>query len=356
MKPVLKSAIALSLLCLIGAALPGKNRDETAIPAGIAPAPGTVSVLTYNVHGAPWPATSGRSADLQQIGARLRGMRGLGRQPSIVVLQEAFSQDAQVIAHEAGYTTVVSGPGKDDVGTAPMTASDRHFAAQAHWWKGETEGKLVGSGLQILSDYPILAVHKFAFPAFACAGWDCLANKGALLVTLAVPGGSPIDVLTTHLNSRKASRVPEARSYYAYDRQVEMLDAFVRAVHDPVRPLIAAGDFNVGTSLPRRTALLAVARDWSSDATVRDALHEYHQAGGTMSADAAYSFARSRDWQFFADGKDRRISLAGIEVPFGFEPSGGMLSDHVGYVARFRLSGSDGVSAQAVTRTARAKA
>jgi endonuclease/exonuclease/phosphatase family metal-dependent hydrolase len=361
MKPVLKGVIALSLLGLIGAALPGESRDGILIPAGIAPAPGTVSVLTYNVHGAPWPATSGRSADLQQIGARLRGMRGLGRQPSIVVLQEAFSQDAQIIAREAGYSTVVSGAGKDDAGTAPMTAADRRFAAQAHWWKGETEGKFVGSGLQILSDYDILGVHRLAFPAFACAGWDCLANKGALLVTLAVPGGAPIDVLTTHLNSRTASRVPEARSYYAYDRQVEMLDAFVRAVHDPARPLIAAGDFNVGTSLPRRAALLAVARNWSSDATVRDAMHEYRQEGGAMSADAAYSFRRARDWQFFTDGTDRRISLAGIEVPFGFEASGGMLSDHVGYVARFRLSdggaaASASVTAQVATRIARAKA
>jgi endonuclease/exonuclease/phosphatase family metal-dependent hydrolase len=356
MKPVLKGAIALSLLGLIGAALPGESQDKTVVPAGIAPAPGTVSVLTYNVHGAPWPATSGRSADLQQIGARLREMRGLGRQPSIVVLQEAFSQDAQVIAREAGYAAVVSGPGQEDAGKATMTAADRQFAAQAHWWKGETEGKFVDSGLQVLSDYPVLAVHKLAFPAFACAGWDCLANKGALLVTLAVPGGSPIDVLTTHLNSRAASRVPEARSYYAYDRQVGMLDAFVRAVHDSARPLIAAGDFNVGTSLPRRAALLAVARDWSSGARVRDALHEYREAGGPMSADAAYSFARSRDWQFFTDGKDRTISLAGIEVPFGFEPSGGMLSDHVGYVARFRLSESAVVTAQTSTRSARAKA
>jgi endonuclease/exonuclease/phosphatase family metal-dependent hydrolase len=358
MRPVLKGALALSMLALLsfaGASMSGAHVDETYVPPGAAPAAGTMSVLTYNVHGVPWPVALGRSANLKLIGSRLRLMRAAGRAPSVVVLQEAFSDDAQIVSEASGYAHVVSGPGSDQAGAVPMTAADRAFAGKARWWKGETEGKFVGSGLQILSDHEILAVHRLAFPAFACAGWDCLANKGALMVTLAVPGGLPVDVLTTHLNSRHASRVADARSNYAYDRQVEVLTAFIRDSHNPSHPLIAAGDFNIGLSASRRDALLAHAREWSPDAKVRDAMHEYDKVGGRMSADAAYSFRRSRDWQFFADGAGRKISLVDIEVPFGFEPSGGMLSDHVGYVARFRLSDAASI-AQAPTRSARPKA
>jgi endonuclease/exonuclease/phosphatase family metal-dependent hydrolase len=349
MKTFLTSAIALACLSLVGASRSWSSTEEMTLPAGIpAAAPGFFSVLTYNVHGAPWPATYGRARDLRRIGARLRALRQADRAPSVVVLQEAFSPDAQAIRETAGYPYLALGAGKADAGVAPMTAEDHSFAADAHWWKGETEGKFVGSGLQILSDYPILHVRRLAFPAFACAGWDCLANKGALLVTLDVPGGAPVEVLTTHLNSRHASRVPNARSDYAYARQVEMLTAFIRAEHDPAHPLIVAGDFNVGKAVPRQEALLTRVPSWGADPVERDAMHEYRRAGGAMTADAAFSFQRARDWQFLVDGTTRRIDLAGIAVPFGFEPGGGMLSDHVGYEARYRF--------EDVTRSAPPKA
>lgn len=337
MKILVKCALALCCLSFAGAAWSWSRSDDAWLPAASPNGPGTVSVLTYNVHGAPWPITFGRSAKLREIADRLQRLRAEGRAPSVVVLQEAFSGDAQVIRKTAGYAYTAVGAGKHEAGTGTMTPFDQVFADGARWWKGETEGKFVGSGLQILSDYPILAVHRMAFPAFACAGWDCLANKGALMVTLAVPGGPPVDVVTTHLNSRHASAVPDARSNYAYGRQVEMLTAFIREKHDDAHPLIVAGDFNVGPVPPRREALLTNVQSWAGDETIRDAMHQYRRDGGLMSPAAAFSFHRARDWQFYAAGTTRRIGLLGIEVPFGFEPSGGMLSDHVGYVARYRL-------------------
>src|SRR5689334_7647279 len=67
--------------------------------AGQAPAfDGSLSVMTYNVKGAPWPVTHGRRRDLREIGDRLHQLRADGRNPHIVLLQEAFSADARAIA------------------------------------------------------------------------------------------------------------------------------------------------------------------------------------------------------------------------------------------------------------------
>ena len=52
------------------------------------------------------------------------------------------------------------------------------------FWRGERSGKVAGSGLQILSDYPIVAIRRQAFPEAACAGYDCLANKGIVMALL----------------------------------------------------------------------------------------------------------------------------------------------------------------------------
>lgn len=301
---------------------------------------GSLSVLTYNVKGLPWPIAFNRSDALARIAAQLRSLKIEHKAPQIVVLQEAFTTEAQSIGPTAGYRYIATGPAENELENAQMTPLDRHFISGARWWKGETEGKYVGSGLQILSDYPIIATRHVAFPAFACAGFDCLANKGALLVTINSPGG-PIDVVTTHLNSRRASGVEDARSILAYRRQVGALTEFIKRYHDPRHPLIAAGDFNVGSAISRRLILLGNAHGkWASHGLVRDALNEAVSQGYPLGQDARYSMKRARDWQFYAAGANAALTLTDIAVPFGRDRDGAMLSDHVGYVARFLLKPS----------------
>ncbi|MDK4807533.1 MAG: endonuclease/exonuclease/phosphatase family protein [Novosphingobium aromaticivorans] len=333
-----KIGIIAPVLVLIGSRHPSILGTRLT-PAAEARFDGSLSVLTYNVKGLPWPVALGRNAALESIATRLRDMRLSGRAPQIVVLQEAFTGEAQAIGAAAGYRVIVSGPGADTPGSTTMSAADRAYASRARWWKGETEGKFVGSGLQILSDYPVESVHRLAFPAFACAGYDCLANKGAVLATLNIPGmAMPVDVFTTHLNSRRASGVEDDRTIYAYRRQVGSLTQFIRANHDPRNPLIVAGDFNVGSAPPRRTVLFTQVRtNWTSNGPIRDAFDAFQQRGGVLGQDAAWSFRRARDWQFFSGGTAASLELTGIEVPFGRERSGGMLSDHVGYTVHYRL-------------------
>lgn len=310
----------------------------------VRPSDGLLSVMTYNVKGAPWPVTHGRGRALRAIAERLRQLRADGRNPHVVVLQEAFSAAARAIASRAGYRYVVAGPGTEDRTDLPATQADLRFLAGRTFWHGERAGKLFNSGLLLLSDYPVTRTTRLAYPAFACAGFDCMANKGALLVTIEIPGApSPVDLVATHLNSRHSARVSNERSLYAYERQVQLLSDFILANRDPRHPLIVAGDFNVGGAPARGTALFAQVPHWGGGGVpVVEALHAVVSAGGAgRPAPATGTDAvirRNTDFEFISAGRLADLVPLAANVPFGRESSGGMLSDHIGYAITFRLA------------------
>ena len=302
--------------------------------------PTELSVLTYNIEGLPWPARSGRAADLARIADRLQVLRAEGRQPHVVLFEEAFSHKARSIAQKAGYRYVADGPSASDTGAPANSPADRAFNAAARFFSGEKWGKLRGSGLRIASDFPILDVKRMAYST--CAGMDCLANKGAVLVTIAVPGVSqPVAIVDTHLNSRTAARVPVDRSFYAYQRQVDALSDFVRANVPPGMPFIVAGDFNAGQEPRRRDYLLQQAASWRSDLPVRAALDICLDEGGLCETedrrDLAFSQKRGRDYQLFASSEAANLTLESVAALFGHDAAGHMLSDHVGYSATYRV-------------------
>ncbi len=336
-----RAALLLTIVGLsMGATLPA-TLPASPLPATPPPFDGTLSVLTYNIHGLPWPFARDRNAQFRQIASELRTMRAEGRNPHVIVLQEAFTNDAQSIGRAAGYRYVADGPGADMEDTPTLSAADTAFAAKAHWWKGEGIGKYEGSGLQIMSDYPIVAVRRIAYPSFACAGYDCLANKGAMMVSIALPGrADPIDIVDTHMNSRGASGMPEARSLPAYRFQAASLTDFIRKAHDPAHALIVAGDFNIGPDAVRRASIVDDSRStWAKPGDVMtDAYGTAASQGLPLSPDALFSRHRARDWQFFASGAATHVSLTGIDTPFGHRADGTMLSDHVGYTASYRLT------------------
>ncbi len=319
MRCISRGAAALLVLAL--AAYPAAAR-----PAGL-----VFSVLTYNIDGLPWPLKRDRTQAFSRIAARLRSMRAVGRQPSIVVLQEAFTHVTKGIGVEGGYRYAVFGPPvpRGSEGASAIVTAIRSLLG------GDAE-KVVDSGLAVFSDYPIRAAHRFAFAD--CVGYDCLANKGAVLARIAMPGGD-VDVVTTHLNSKRASGVDWPSSISAYERQVDALGAFLARAHDPRLPLVVAGDFNVGRATARRAYLLMRSAKWSGPLRqpVRDALGHCHEAGIPLSPGTRRALAESRDWQFFTSGRRTAIEAIGADAAFGREADGTMLSDHIGYVVRYRL-------------------
>lgn len=302
-------------------------------PAGGLP----FKLLSYNVKGTPWPPLSDRAPDLKAIGGYLREERKQGIQPRVAVLQEAFMPEAKAIGREAGYPYSAFGPQAEDASPERPTAADLSFASQASFWAGETMGKHFDSGLVLFSDYPIRWVKRMAFPDFACAGWDCLANKGALAVALQVPGmAKPVVIVTTHLNSRESAGVPDSRSAYAFARQVDVLNAFVETLDTKGGPLLLAGDFNVGDDPSRETSFNRLIADRKLSVVVAE-----HDCGFgcrravTPGQEQGLRLAAAKTMILSREGG---ALLPSALSTFGREPNGTMLSDHIGLAVRFDMA------------------
>ena len=250
----------------------------------------------------------------------------------MVVLQEAFTQEAKAIGQRAGYAWQVHGP------YVRMAAGERPEAGGA-WHLGETGPSMVDSGLTIVSDFPVLSVERAEFPSGGCAGYDCLAAKGVLLVTVDVPGKGPVAIAATHLNSRKASGASFERTHAAYGRQARFLVRFLTTHRRPEAPLVLAGDFNRGQRPVRIAALGDALATISGSTAPREALRQLSETSprAAVNDEMDWIIRRARDMQFLFGGTRRSISPVAAEVPFGREDDGSMLSDHMGFTIHYRI-------------------
>ena len=308
--------------------------DRSAIAAS-PPLSGNLSVMTYNVHGLPWPIASGRPEALAAIGRRLRQLHSRGTAPRVAVIQEAFTSQAKAIAYTSGYRYVAFGPGESANARSrlPQDGSDA-LGADRLWSRGEGLGKWEDSGLMILSDYPIVRVRRMAYSADACAGWDCLAAKGAMLAELVVPGGN-VEIATTHMNSRHASGVSDDRSNRAWLLQASELAEFVAANRDAALPVVLSGDLNVGSDIVRQLGLADMVA--ALDNRACDGLRELRATGFALDRDASYALNHAKDWELAFGGRTVRLAPSAAWVPFGSD-AGAPLSDHFGYAIRYRHS------------------
>ena len=298
--------------------------------------PDRLSVMTYNVKGLPWPIASGRAAAIDEIGARLHRAREQGVQPNVIMLQEAFGDTAQRIADRAGYRFVAMGP------DAAEQARYRFSAPiPRDWSRGENIGKSLNSGLAILSDFPLSDVETLAFGDQACAGFDCLANKGVMKASVDVPGYvAPVQLFNTHLNSRKASGVEIGKANRAFRRQLMIAARFVDDATDIASPMIIAGDFNIGKDNERRATFASL----STSGRLPEFIALENASGShAISArlirdqrqwdDMTATVRRSKDLIF----ADPALKPVDAHVRFGTEADGSSLSDHVGYQIDYAL-------------------
>jgi endonuclease/exonuclease/phosphatase family metal-dependent hydrolase len=304
-----------------------------------------LSMLTYNVKGLPWPLATGRPKALAEIASQLMAMRRDGRQPHLIAVQEAFLPEAKAIGSKAGYPYVAFGPAESDTPVSGI-AADQAFAKDAGYLSGERSGKRTDSGLAIFSDYPIVAVRRIAYPV--CAGYDCLANKGAVAATIALPGAAtPIIVVTTHLNSNSASGVSKDRALYAFERQIDILARFVADQAQSGSPVMIAGDFNVGHNAARRDYFAAHMLGGVS------AARSLCDGATQCSGDVADSLAHGKDWLLFRSSANVAITPLDLSAPVNRGGDGKMLSDHVGLEVTYRLAPSATTGAAALTVASR---
>lgn len=287
-----------------------------------------ISVLTYNIRGLPWPIALGRGKALRDIGRELAALRREGRQPDVVLIQEGFRDEVAGLFAESGYRYWARGPGRSE-----RTRFEGPVLGARDLFRGEGVGKLMSGGLHVFSDAPIVDVRRAAYNN--CAGFDCLANKGAMLVRLA-PQGLPVtlDVVNTHMNARKASMAPRARTLPAHNGQLRELSAFLQANREAGNPLLLGGDFNVRNSGPR----------YYYDALVRPytVVSEFCSRPGSgcgagASDPTSEPWLRSQDLQAFSPGAVR-VQPIRSETMFGPDDLKRRLSDHDGYLVRYQFS------------------
>ena len=317
----------------------------------------SLRVMNYNVKGLPWPVIDDRSAELSAIGDRLRAMRLDGTAPDVVVLQEAFSSDARAIAARAGYAHVAYGPSSNDLAPAD---EERPMPAR-YPWRGEGYGAYLSSGLVLMSDYPILGTRRAAFPRTACAGYDCLANKGVLLARIAVPGlPVPVEIMTAHMNSRKPTRTPIPHANEAFVRQMAALDRFLAANSDPSLPMIFGADLNLDSDPQRIAALRQSSTRWGeaeggagSEATFAICGKPSTRCHPAVGFGAIAQGKRNNDWQLSFASSHVMVRPMSAAIRFAPDPAGLALSDHQAVLVTYRLSVT-GNSGAALTQNAQA--
>ena len=296
--------------------------------------PFQISILTYNVHGLPWPIAEGRGEALRAIGRELASMRQAGRQPDVVLIQEGFRGEVSELAKVSGYRYWARGPERDEQPPALASGQASAYPAVRYPLAGEGWGKFTGSGLHVLSDLPIVAVRGEAYRA--CAGFDCLANKGVMLVRVALPGaGGEVDIVNTHLNARGASRTPPARTLAAHNQQTDQLVAFIKREHRADIPLLVGGDFNVRNAPARY--------DYDAQSRPYKVVSEFCagvDAGcaGQAAAAGGRPWLRSQDLQAFSAGGGLDVRPVGVATVFDAAKGERALSDHAGYLVRYQLN------------------
>lgn len=290
--------------------------------------------MTYNVAGLPWPIKKGRRDALKDIAAEIDKLRAEGRAPDVIVLQEAFTEPAARIG--ADYPHRVRGPlaaERSDTDAPPLS---EEFRRERRFLKGERLGKVMSSGLYILSDYPVAASYMTPFRRTSCAGYDCLANKGAMIAVIDIPGApEPIQVLNTHLNANRKSGVPEPRARAAHRQQVDEIGALMARVRNDNWPFIYAGDFNTKRS---------EARFAHHEQVMGATLVTHHCLRPASGCDARMDWTGETPWletqdhQGFDSGSRVDVRPIRAEEMFNEPVNGRVLSDHDAYVVTYRLT------------------
>lgn len=295
----------------------------------------TLAVVIYNVAGLPWPIRSGTGSAMKRIGTAFESEFSRER-PELLLLQEAFVPSSIRLPSRAGYRNFVLGPSRSARSTLPREALDQEFLDGRRRGKGERSAKLLNAGLVLATEYEISALSVEPFGPRNCAGFDCMSNKGLMLVRINIPGvPAPLFILNTHLNARGASGVSRERSRYAHNRQVDDLIMLLERDWRGQGPLIYAGDFNTRNA-PSRF-------EYKDSRLPGELAHRFCHANRDRCQvkkawDNDEPWTRTQDLQGYADGAGIRIEPIEIAALFDHPVDGKMLSDHNALRVKYRIS------------------
>jgi endonuclease/exonuclease/phosphatase family metal-dependent hydrolase len=196
----------------------------------------------------------------------------------------------------------------------------------------------VGSGLAIVSRFPIVASHSMVYGNDSSIlkygfGADGFAAKGALHAKVWRGGDSPeddcLDVFVTHMESQESA---------AREAQYPKLAEFIRQHSAPGRPVLILGDFNtVGNPAEQRNPdsqycrMMDDLRRGRPESPLIDLWpHFFHDIGGTSDDDDVPGRSDRIDYIFLSCPAKGPASVKPVAVrvnPF-LDPRVKALSDH----------------------------
>ena len=188
---------------------------------------GTLTVLTYNVHGLPSTITGDDTPQrMSEIAPRLEPW-------DIVGLQEDF----------------------DAVNHDILTGDSSH--SSLHWFSDRLPDRAYGAGLTVLANATVIDDthhHYSSCNGVLDASSDCLASKGFQAIRLRF-GRSSIDVYNTHLEAGGGTADADARQVQI-EELIESLNGWSHQ-----QAVLFTGDFNLRESDPSDLPLMEELRD-----------------------------------------------------------------------------------------------
>jgi len=308
-----------------------------------------IDVLIYNIAALPWPIRSNRAKATKLIGRELAEMRKQGTQPNIVMIQEGFRSSIKHLINQSGYTNWVRGPATGDKMPDFSDRAPEEFKKGRSFFKGERTGKVMDSGLYILSDWPILGKTSQPFYRYECAGFDCGANKGTLAVGIQIPGmPGYLQMYTVHMNAGgEATGVSDDRSLIAHKLQLDHISETVNAGVNTEQPLIFGGDFNMKQASERLDYAFSDRGQLEGVVLVQHycVVIAPTQCDVRMELESAEPWQDTQDWQASRSGKQVTVAPIMVDVLFSEERQDApkikgrrTLSDHNALLVRYRLS------------------
>lgn len=255
-------------------------------------------ILTYNVWGLPGPLVKNRKERFERLGSQLNAY-------DVVTLQETFSNDIEVLSKTTGFPY--------------------------HERYNNSSFYRLGSGLYVLSKYPILKTDYMAFDR--CTVADCLARKGVLMTRIDHPKIGPIDLYTTHYQAEDLEKAQKIR--------IEEDNLILQELMHRNRsnnPVIVTGDFNSVPDGPEYEDLM-------SRLPLVDSFRQIHpqDPGYTSSADNPYKAGQADkvseriDYIFYLPKEGVKYQVLDSQVTLNQAVDGYVLSDHYGVSARLRI-------------------
>ena len=302
-------------------------------PAASAAEKVTLRVLSYNVNDLPWPLRKKAKSQMKFIGRDLARRRAEGTAPDIVLLQEAFTNRSKKLVKKAGYPYVKKGPGRRKSGGDLAEVRGRQKIELVAGNRGSTTKAYVGSGLYILSRFPIVDT-KYQLFGHKCSGNDCLANKAVLLARVKLPGiAKPLDIVTSHMDANKKKEASKKKRFKAHRKQTRIVKAFLDKFNGR-RAAIFAGDLNVKNAKRYNNFVETIPVVNAGEYCVERP--KRCRTGANANADTLWR--KTNDQHFIIDGNDFAIKPVYMERNYDQRVKGKRLSDHLGFEVVYEVT------------------